>query len=241
MNITSIHKPGRFQSAAIALLSCVLAGPLLTATPIRVLAWDEQVASMRIALVDAAGSKEIEAMHPSKRTRTYQISAGKEGVSVEVIGKKNADGKPCREKLAIPENSTRPLLLVLPDGKSASGIRLHVIEDDANGFPWGCTRLVNATGKKLVFAAGKKAVEVPDSWNPVQVDPGGEERNMEVRLFFRERPEKSFYSAVWQYRKDIRTLVFLVPGTDPRLGPVAMKMIPENRLVKEPEPVAAGQ
>lgn len=234
MNIRSMQIQNRILRAAIPFLSCILANGA-SAMPIRVLAWDDQVASMRIALVDAAGSREVESMHPSKRTKTYQVSSGEEGVSVEVIGKKRADGKPCREKLLIPEHSKRPLLLVLPDEKSESGIRLHVIEDDENGFPWGSTRFVNATGRKLVFAAEKKAVEIPSSWEPVMLNLGGAERNIEVRLFFRENREKSFYSAVWQYAKDIRTLVFLVPGEDPRLGPVAMKMIPENRLFKESE------
>lgn len=224
----------KIPRSAILLLSLFLSLPL-GAMPVRVLAWDDQVASLRIALVDAAGTKEIEAMHPSKRTRTYEVSPGEEGAAIEVLGKKNPDGKPCREKLVIPANTRRALVLVLPDGKTASGIRLHVIEDDEGDFPWGSTRFVNATGRKLVFAAEKKAVELPASWNPVLINPGGAERNVEVRLFFREEREKSFYSAIWQYARDVRTLVFLVPGSDPRLGPVAMKMIPEDRRIKDPE------
>ncbi|RYD48559.1 MAG: hypothetical protein EOP85_03300 [Verrucomicrobiaceae bacterium] len=196
---------------------------------------------MRIAFVDGDGRTEIEAMHPSKRTKVYQVSVGEEGAAVEVIGKKTADGKPCVEKMSIPENTKRPLLLVLPNEKAPSGIRLHVIEDDDKDFPWGSTRFVNATGRKLVFAAENKAVEIPPSWSPVMVDPGGADRNMEVRLFFREERQKSIYSAVWQYAADVRTLIFLVPGTDARLGPVAMKMIPEDKRVRESEAAAATQ
>ncbi|RYD31280.1 MAG: hypothetical protein EOP87_15035 [Verrucomicrobiaceae bacterium] len=191
------------------------------AVPIRVLPWDDQVASMRIALVDAAGSKEVEAMHPSKRTRTYEVSPGEQGAVVEVVGKKTPDGKPCQEKLVVPANAKRILLLVLPDGKSTSGIRLHVIEDDETDFPWGSTRFVNATGRKLVFSAEKKAVEIPASWNPVLVNPGGAERNLEVRLFFREEREKSFYSAVWQYARDVRTENLLFHISDPEGNPAA--------------------
>jgi hypothetical protein len=239
MITSKTHSSGTTLRAAF-LLSLAMMAPL-AAIPIRVLAWDDQVASMRIAFVGASGNQEIQAMHPAKRTKTYEVAAGDDGLAIEVIGKKTGDGKPCREKLIIPDNSKRPLVLVLPDGKSVSGIRLHVIEDDESNFPWGSTRLVNATGRKLVFVAEKKAVEVPATWAPVMVDPGGSERNMEVRLFFRENREKSFYSAVWQYARDIRTLVFLVPGTDARLGPVAMKMIPENRLLKERDATAAGR
>lgn len=238
MNRNLTHTRQVVLSATVALISYAFSGPL-AAGPIRVLAWDDQVASMRIALVDAAGSKEVQGMHPSKRTKIYQISAGGDAAAVEVIGKITPDGKPCREKLVIPDTVKRPLLVVLPDEKAVSGIRLHVIEDDESGFPWGSTRFVNATGRKLVFVAEKKALELPNSWNPVQLTPVGEERNIEVRLFFRDEPQKPFYSSVWQYRKGIRTLVFLVPGTDPRLGPVAMKVIPENHLIEKQVPDAS--
>ncbi len=213
----------------------------LAAVPVRVLAWDGEVAAMKLAFVSASGSKPIESMHPSKRTGVYQLDAVQEGLSVEVLGKQTADGKPCREPLSIPANSKRPLLLVLPDERVASGIRLHLIDDGEEGFPWGSTRFINATGRKLVFVAEKKAVEIPDSWLPVLVTPGGESRNMEVQVYFRDQREKAFYSAVWQYTKEIRTLVFMVPGTDPRLGPVAMKMVPEDHRVAEMASRATGR
>ena len=52
----------------------------------------------------------------------------------------------------------------------------------------------------------------------------------EVSYFFDE-PEVPIYSAIWEQRRDMRSLVFLVPGQNPRLGPVALKMIPEIRSV----------
>ena len=52
---------------------------------------------------------------------------------------------------------------------------------------------------------------------------------MEVKLFFRDQTDRAIYSAVWEYDSELRMLVFLVPGDDPRLGPVGMKMIPEDR------------
>lgn len=64
---------------------------------------------------------------------------------------------------------------------------------------------------------------------PVQVEPGGGSRNLDVKLFFYDKPERPIYSSVWDYNPDERTLVFLVPGEDPRLGPVAMKMISKDR------------
>lgn len=63
----------------------------------------------------------------------------------------------------------------------------------------------------------------------MQAEPGGVARNMEVKFYFREEPARPFYSAVWEQSPDLRTLVFLIPGNDPRLGSVAMKMVHEDR------------
>ena len=50
-----------------------------------------------------------------------------------------------------------------------------------------------------------------------------------MKLFFRDQPEQPFYSAMWEHNTFQRMLVFLVPGEDARLGPVAIKAIPEDR------------
>ena len=63
----------------------------------------------------------------------------------------------------------------------------------------------------------------------MQGEPGGDTRNLDVQLYTYDRPERPIYSSVWLFNPDERVLVFLVPGEDPRLGPVAMKMISENR------------
>jgi hypothetical protein len=44
-----------------------------------------------------------------------------------------------------------------------------------------------------------------------------------------EAIEQPLYSAVWEYDANIRTLVFMVPGADPRLSPVVFKAIPEDK------------
>jgi len=118
---------------------------------------------------------------------------------------------------------------ILPDEKAASGIRLFVLEDDAKDFAWGSTRFINATGRKVVFVYEKKRVDLPASWDPVQSEPGGDSRNMEVKFYFFDQPARAFYSGIWEQHPDLRMLVFLVPGVNPRLGPVAMKMMPEDR------------
>ena len=207
----------------------------LHALPVRILAWDEEVAEMRLNLVDSKGSVPVSAMHPAKRTPIYNLSLGEKPPVVETPDRKDAEGKPFTSEIRIPSGMRQPLLVVLPDAKASSGIRLLVLEDDSTSFDWGNTRFINATGKELVFAYEKKAVAIPPSWNAVDANPGGSERNMEVKLFYRDRPERAFYSAIWEQKPDLRMLVFLVPGEDDRLGPVAFKMIPEDRrLLKAP-------
>ncbi len=110
-----------------------------------------------------------------------------------------------------------------------------------SSFAWGSSRFINATGRQLVFGYEKKIVALPASWTPVQADPGGDTRNMEVKFFFRDEPSRPFYSGIWEQNSELRMLVFPVPGEDPRLGPVAMKMIPEDRRLVKAAQEAAGK
>lgn len=201
----------------------------LQAIPIRVLAWDSQIAAMRLAIRDSKGATVIDAMHPSKRTGVYQLVAGELPPVIEVLDLKGPDGKVVTGEIKMSADIKKPLLVILPDEKAATGLRFFVIEDDARDFAWGSIRFINATGREVVFGCEKKLVPIPAAWNPVQAEPGGATRNMEVKFFFRDQPARAFYSGVWEQNPDLRMLVFLVPGEDPRLGPVAMKMIPEDR------------
>ena len=208
----------------------------LEAVPIRILAWNEEIAARKLAIADSRGSVPIEGMHPSKRTKTYQVMPGGKPASVQALDKPGKDGKPAASEIIIPQGAKQPLLLLLPDEKAATGLRLFVLDDDAAKFPWGGIRFINACGKKLAFVFENNTVILPASWNPVLANPGGDNRNMETRLYSVDQPEVPIYSAVWEQQQNVRTLIFIVPGADPRLGPVAMKMIPEDRRVIETKP-----
>ena len=222
----SIHTAGRLlATACLFSLLC----PTSQAIPVRVLAWDDEIAGMHLALGDAKGSNVIEAMHPSKRTRIYQLTAGEKPLVVQALDKKDPEGKPYTNEIKIPEAIKQALLVILPDAKAPTGVRLFVLDDDTSSFAWGSTRFINATGRELVYGCEKKALLLPSSWNPVQTAVSGEPRNMEVKFFFRDEPARPFYSGIWEYNPVQRMLVFLIPGDDTRLGPVAMKMIPEDR------------
>ena len=230
------HSPiTRLRLLALALL---MLSEWLGAAPIRILAWDDEIAARKLAIADSKGSVDIVGMHPAKRTRFYQLATSEKPVSIQALDRKDKDDKPPASEIRIPQGFKQPLLLLLPDEKSSTGLRLFVLDDDTSGFPWGSIRFVNATGKKLAFGFEKKTVVLPASWDPVLARPGGENRNMETQLFLFDEPTEPIYSAVWEQQQDIRTLVFLVPGEDPRLGPVAMKMILEDRRVVEAKPPA---
>jgi len=213
----------------------------LHALPVRVLAWDDEIASRKLAIGDSTGTKPIEAMHPSKRTKVYQVLAGEKPLVIEALDRKGPDGKPSTSEIKIAEGFKQPLLVILPDTKAATGVRLFILEDDTSDFGWGSFRFINAAGKQLVYVSEKKIIPIPPSWNPVQVEPGGDARNMEVKFYFREDSSHPISSSIWEHSPDERMLVFLVPGDDPRLGPVAMKMIPENRAVVEQAATAGTQ
>lgn len=216
----------QFLIVALAgLFSC----QALLAIPIRVLAWDQEIAGRKLAIVQGKGAVILDAMHPSQRTAAYQASGGEIPLVIQALDKPLVEDKPASSQILIPAALKRPLLLLLPDPKSATGLRLVLLEDDTSGFPWGSIRFINACAKKLAFVHDKKVVALPPSWDPVQVEPGGSSRNLDVQFYFYDTPERSIYSSVWLFNPEVRTLVFLVPGEDPRLGPVAMKMIREDR------------
>ena len=218
------------------ILTTLMLGQSLHAIPLRVLAWNDEIAGRKLAIGDAKSSVTIEAMHPSKRTRPYQVATGDKPVVIQALDKPDKDGKPAANQILIPQGTKQPLLLLLPDEKAATGLRPYVIDDDNADFPWGGIRFINASGKKLAFVLEKKAVILPASWTPVTVNPGGVSRNVETQLFFFDEPAVPIYSAIWEQQQDVRMLIFLVPGDDPRLGPVAMKMISEDRRVSLAKP-----
>jgi hypothetical protein len=220
---------------------------LVSAAPaIRILAWDPTVAARKLALVSGESVVEITGMHPEKRTASFRLK-GDGPVILRALDMKTADGKPVERVCTIPATTTRPLLVLMPDKGDPTGLRVFVFNDDPTGFRWGSYRFLNATPKELVVQLEKKAIKVPTGWKPVDLDLGGETRGIGARVALAESIEKPLYTAVWEYDTGIRILCFIVPSTDPRLGPVNMKAIPEDKRTLEleekaapkPEPAAA--
>lgn len=228
-------KPNLLFAAAV--LGTIIS---IRASPLQVLAWDEAVAQRKLAISHSKGTEPLMDLHPFQRSKVFQVTPSKEAPAfILALDQKDAEGNPAKVDIVIPEGIQKPLLILLPDKKAPSGLRPIILDDDLAGFSWGSIRLVNATGKKLVFKWEKKLMALPETWTPTQVSPGGENRNMQVQLFLHDTPDPPLYSSVWEHRSHYRNLIFIMPGDDPRLGPVTFKYITEDRRVAEAENAAA--
>lgn len=200
--------------------------------PVRVLAWDDPVAARDLALFHPKGTQKLEELHPFQRTEAFEVTTGGEKPpAIMAMDKLDPEGVPTSVPIDFSSAGTRALLLLLPDPKNPTGIRPLAIPDDVSNFPWGTIRVVNTTGRELVFTWEKKIAPLPARWTPVDVKPGGATRNMEVKVFLREDPATAIYSAVWEHRAEFRSLIFISASTDRSKGPVEFKFINEDRRV----------
>ncbi|MEI7910363.1 MAG: hypothetical protein WCK77_12060 [Verrucomicrobiota bacterium] len=221
----------------LCLFTCLLISPPLHAAAPRVLAWDDATATRKLALVSGTSPIEITGMHPLKRTKPMHLS-GPGPFFIRALDKgAGPDGKPVQDVFNIAESVVQPLLVVIPDAKQATGIRILVLDDNPVGFHWGAYRFLNATPKELAVKLENKAVRIPIGWKPVDLDLGGEARGFGAAVALTEDLASPLYSGVWEYDKNVRTLVIMVPGSDPRLSPVLFKAIPEDKTAIEQEPV----
>ena len=216
---------------ALPIVACLVWSALSArgAVAVRVLAWDHEIADRKLSLVNGANLVPIVHMHPLKRTGIIRLT-GDGGIVVRATDKGlGPDGKPLDLPVKVGEIK-RPLLLLLPDPKHPTGLRGLVIDDGAEGFKWGSYRFFNTTEKELVVQFEQKAISVPGGWKPVSFELDGEPRGFGVRVATREQIEEPLYTAVWEYDPNIRTVVFMVPGSDPRESPVSFKAIPEDKV-----------
>jgi hypothetical protein len=220
-----------FLKTHVIILAATLAlHSIATAVPIRFLAWDDAIAGRKIGLQNAGGISELKDLHPQKRSAPADGTGTKESpLRLLALDRKDAEGKPATVDIKLAPDLKSPLVLILPDAKHATGLRTFVIEDNSASFSWGCLRFINATGKDLLVRQDKTVKSLPDEWTPVDLKPGGDVRNMAVQIAAREDLNTILYSAVWEHNPDIRKLIFVIPGTDVRTGPVEFKIIPEDR------------
>ena len=208
------------------------------AKALRILPWDEGIAARKMAIVSGEKRFDVGYLHPDKRSEPIRIPSESQSLRLETPDRIDDEGKPHFVPIVIPASIKTPLLLILPDKRSGTGLQVKVMEDASDSFSWGTFRIINITSKTIGFRWENNAKRIPTGWNPVDVSPKGRKRNMEVALYAKESEDatKPFYRAVWEHRPDMRQLVFLVPGTDKSLGPVACKFVPERRITQPANP-----
>ncbi|MEK7948941.1 hypothetical protein [Luteolibacter soli] len=209
--------------------------------PLRVLAWDETIAARKLAISNGKDATELKDLHPLSRSPKINVTGGDTPPMLQALDKTDAKGAPASDPIRIPANVTHPLALLMPDPKAATGIRTVVLEDDPAGFQWGTIRMINATGKELLFKAETKVSVLAAGWTPVDISLGGKRRNMEVLLALKEQPKQPLFSAIWEYRDDQRQLVFVIPNKDAGESPVDFKVILEDKADEDAAKQNAAQ
>lgn len=225
------HSVSMSRNIAVWVILCWLGvlSPVM-ALSVRVLAWDDAIATRKLALVTGDTVREIKDMHPLKRTPAYHLKVNQPLALRAMDAKPGEDGVVPQRVIVIPESMKVPLLLILPDATDATGVRTLLIDDNPAGFAWGTYRFINATPRDLVVQMEKIAKRVPAGWTPADIQLGGETRGVGARISLAEKIEEPLYSAVWEYSTESRTLCFMVPGTDARNSPIDFKAIPEDKL-----------
>lgn len=198
------------------------------ALEVRFLAWDEEIAVRKVAVMEGDKAHEIKGLHPLQRTDELGSKLVGGTLTVRALDRKSAEGKVLDLPVKVGTGMTHPLILLLPDQKAPTGLRGFAIEDDSASFPWGSFRILNATGKALSMGMGEERKQLPAGWQPVDLKPAGD-KPLPVWFATAEAPKAPLYTGVWKPEGDIRRLVILVPGTEARLGPLALKVIPEDR------------
>jgi hypothetical protein len=217
----------------IALALFVTALPAL-AIPLSVLPWDGEIAARKFQIAHDKEVVEISYLHPAARSAPpIKLPADAKELRLITPDRKNADGTPAAVPLVLPEGIKTPLLLIIPDKDAITGVRTLILEDDLQSFKWGTIRLMNVTPQPLVFRCDKDLRALAPGWKPIDVDPGGRTRNVEILLYLKENLQQPVYSSVWEHREDKRQLVFVVPSPDRSMGDVAFKIVPEIRLDAE--------
>lgn len=192
------------------LLLLLLSSPVL-AIQLRVLPWDHELAERKLALAFGGKTVAIEGMHPSARSPALTIPPGAENLRLVDLEATGQDGGLLSHPLLLDHTLRTTLIVLVPSPKSPMGLRPFAMNDDPNVFRWGSFRFLNATGKKLVFVCEKKPVALGTNLVPQSFAPGGQSRNLPVKLYLHSVPEKPFYSSIWEYKDTLRQLVIVVP------------------------------
>ncbi len=221
--------PIRRLSMLRLLLTLLFLSGTSHALTVRFLAWDDAVATRKVvaASVGSAG-QEIRNLHPLKRSDPVSMTPVEGALILQTPDRASEGDKPAEMTVSLPSSIKQPLVILMPDPRAPTGLRGFALNDSPEGFAWGSYRMINATPKPLNLAFGKKRLRLPTGWKVVDIDTDGE-GSQSIWMSTADQPDKPLYTNVWETSPHIRRLVFIVPGTDARLGPLGLKIIPEDR------------
>ncbi len=195
---------------------------------VRFLAWDHDVAARKIMVRNGSKERSIVDLHPDKRSQPVTGIAADSELTLVVPEKKAANGKPATLRVTIPQGVTEPLVILLPDARSESGLRTFTIEDSRESFRYGSTRFFNTTGQPLAVRCEKSVLTLQKSWEPADVSPGGDSRNVGVQIARPGTPPSVLYSSIWEHDPLVRKIALIIPGTLDDPGPLVVKIIAER-------------
>jgi hypothetical protein len=203
------------------------------AASIRFLPVNMQLAERKIGLQDSKGITELKELNPKKRSQAYAFTAGETPPSVVALDRQRPMGKPSGVEIILSAEMKSPLVLILEDADHASGLRIIVMEDGEQGFPWGSLRFVNTADKPLMIRCGAETTAIPESLGILDIKPGGEARNIGVQLFSEKEPDAVLYSAVWEHDPNLRKLIFIMAAEDPASKDLSLEIIPQDKRAKD--------
>ncbi|MBK1881561.1 hypothetical protein JIN85_03985 [Luteolibacter pohnpeiensis] len=199
------------------------------ALPVRFLAWDGNISGRDLKVLSGEEGKKIEGLNQTRKTAPYRVAVGDDHiVYLQAADRKDAEGKPVVLRIPILPNVKEPLILLLPNPNEPSGITGIPFEDSSDGFKFGSFRMLNMTKGQLGCAFGKDR-KVLKPRGSEDFAPGGTTPTP-IAFVGPARPKDPLFTSVWTPDPDIRNLVIIAPGTDPRLGPLAIKIVPESRV-----------
>ncbi len=217
------------------LITCIMAAlgfsSTLQAASIRFLPLDEEIAARKLSFRGTKKAIKIKDLSAQKRSAPYPFAPGKTSVELIVLDREAPNGEPTTLSVALPPKIASPLILILPDPATPTGLRALAVEESSTGFPWGSLRLVNTTGAPLSLRCDGEVRQIPETYAAFDILLGGTGRNMGAQLFRQEDPNAMLYSAVWEHDPNIRKLIFILAGPDPQS--LILKIIPEDKRSKK--------
>ena len=139
------------------------------------------------------------------------------------------DGNPIPEAIAkVPNGATRLLLLFNKLNKveeNGLNYKVTVIKDDVNNFKFGSFRFINTTKKDVAILLEEERFLVePTGIETLEVEPP-ERGDLSIRIATKDIDGewRSNYSNGWGHRSNLRTLVFLVEGSNGRINPLRFR------------------